>query len=495
LIGSLSNPSAKPILINQEVEDELADAVDLYLNQVASRWNLSTDPNERYESNFGLGFTRGLIDQEKYETLFRLADEAFESEFNRPGGAGRLTASSQVSPMRVQPIHKGELGGLDGTSCRSCHFSGGPDGAGSGSQLTLLRGDGDSLSSATLRDPPHVMGLGYLSLAAQTIQKAFKVQIKNATEYAQNTKTTRRFQLKAVGISFGWVKVDPHGKIDTSEVQGLSSDLKIRPFGWKGRHTHLADVVDEAFQVHHGLQSQSRLKTYTQPQQKKEIYLGAGSVYDPDQDGVQAELGDGHALTVASYLALLGIPTIKVPESTRLKIAWAQGKRHFKDLGCAACHVPFLRIPVHSLDLFQSNLSDSLTIDLKQGAQDPKPRQLDFSPNQYGQIFRGYPLFAFTDFKRHDMGANLAEPRAEILPDGSGSVPGSMWLTRPLWGLADTAPYLHDGRAQTVDEAILWHGGEAQSARHLYAVSTQKEQAELRVFLMSLSRPGVLLVE
>ena len=114
-----------------------------------------------------------------------------------------------------------------------------------------------------------------------------------------------------MGISFGWLTVSPDGTLDPSEVQGISSDLKVRPFGWKGRHAYLADVVDEAFQVHHGLQSQSRLKIYASSQKQKQIYLGEGSQYDPDQDGVQAELGDGHALTVASYLALLGFQRLK----------------------------------------------------------------------------------------------------------------------------------------------------------------------------------------
>ena len=58
----------------------------------------------------------------------------------------------------------------------------------------------------------------------------------------------------------------------------------------------------------------------------------------------------------------------------------------------------------------------------------------------------------------------------------------------PLWGLAETAPYLHDGRAGTIPEAILAHGGEATKARDAFAALAPKEQASLHVFLLSLTR-------
>ena len=92
------------------------------------------------------------------------------------------------------------------------------------------------------------------------------------------------------------------------------------------------------------------------------------------------------------------------------------------------------------------------------------------------------------------MGAQLADVRPEKLPDGS-IVAADEWLTRPLWGLADSAPYLHDGRAQTVEEAIRLHGGEANRARELYEALSDHERAQLHMFLMTLSRRATLLVE
>jgi CxxC motif-containing protein (DUF1111 family) len=63
-----------------------------------------------------------------------------------------------------------------------------------------------------------------------------------------------------------------------------------------------------------------------------------------------------------------------------------------------------------------------------------------------------------------------------------------VFLTRPLWGLAETPPYLHDGRAATIPTAILAHGGEAQPARDAFAALSPDDQASLHVFLLSLTR-------
>jgi len=62
-------------------------------------------------------------------------------------------------------------------------------------------------------------------------------------------------------------------------------------------------------------------------------------------------------------------------------------------------------------------------------------------------------------------------------------------VTARLWGIADTAPYMHDGRALTLNDAILMHGGEAQSARDNYAALAEADQAKLLELLLSLRTP------
>ena len=92
------------------------------------------------------------------------------------------------------------------------------------------------------------------------------------------------------------------------------------------------------------------------------------------------------------------------------------------------------------------------------------------------------PLFA--DLKRHDMGPRLAE--------SAGSPLDRFFTTARLWGVADTAPYLHDGRATTLTEAILWHGGEAEDARQAFADLSDSGKRDLLSFLRTLRTPGVL---
>ena len=86
----------------------------------------------------------------------------------------------------------------------------------------------------------------------------------------------------------------------------------------------------------------------------------------------------------------------------------------------------------------------------------------------------------YGDLKRHEMGPGLAENVDET---GHGA---SVWMTKELWGVGSTAPYLHDGRSTTLSEAILEHGGEAESARANFADLTDAQQAKLIRFLENL---------
>ena len=94
----------------------------------------------------------------------------------------------------------------------------------------------------------------------------------------------------------------------------------------------------------------------------------------------------------------------------------------------------------------------------------------------------GWMLPAYTDLRRHDLGATLADARDR---DGTSA---STFVTPPLWGLMRSGPYLHDARAPTVEDAILLHDGEARPARDAYAALAEPERAELRVFLATLTR-------
>lgn len=99
---------------------------------------------------------------------------------------------------------------------------------------------------------------------------------------------------------------------------------------------------------------------------------------------------------------------------------------------------------------------------------------------------QGQTIYPFSDMLLHDMGEGLSDGRRDFLASGNE------WKTRPLWGIGLTktvnpgAGFLHDGRAETLEEAILWHGGEAVKSRDEFAKLSKSERDNLIAFLGSL---------
>jgi CxxC motif-containing protein (DUF1111 family) len=106
--------------------------------------------------------------------------------------------------------------------------------------------------------------------------------------------------------------------------------------------------------------------------------------------------------------------------------------------------------------------------------------------------FQGIPaisnqtIYPYTDMLLHDMGDDLADGRSEGLADGKE------WKTRPLWGIGLTnivnghMNFLHDGRARTLEEAILWHGGEAENSKQFYTNLNEDDRDALLAFIKAL---------
>ena len=99
---------------------------------------------------------------------------------------------------------------------------------------------------------------------------------------------------------------------------------------------------------------------------------------------------------------------------------------------------------------------------------------------------RDQTIRPFTDLLLHDMGPGLADNM------GEANASGAEWRTAPLWSIGHTAgvsggeSYLHDGRARTLEEAILWHGGEGEASKEAFRNMTASERAALVKFLKSL---------
>ncbi|MGB8329181.1 MAG: di-heme oxidoredictase family protein [Polyangiales bacterium] len=144
------------------------------------------------------------------------------------------------------------------------------------------------------------------------------------------------------------------------------------------------------------------------------------------------ELSESELFDLVSFALLLAAPEPEEPSPQS-----DRGADVFRDIGCDKCHVPSLRGP--------------------RGA-----------------------IPAYTDLLLHDMGDELADG----FPMAQAS--GREFRTHPLWGVAAAVPYLHDGRARTIDDAIRRHGGEAVSSRDAYLALQSESRESLIEFLHSL---------
>jgi cytochrome c551/c552 len=172
-----------------------------------------------------------------------------------------------------------------------------------------------------------------------------------------------------------------------------------------------------------------------------------------------ARWDEAHVDAVAAWLAVLPEPIAETRMRDALLLRAARGRAAFQRVGCASCHTPSLAVSQPVLALGEGRGLD-LRARLSRDGEPP------------------YTVWAYSDLRAHDLGAALADP------DGS-----SHFVTAALWGLDSRGPYLHDGRAATVPEAIEAHAGEAAAARQQYRALPGPEQSDLRIFLASLTRP------
>lgn len=444
-----------------EIDALLADAQQIDARDQAEVWLAAAEAGEASEH---LPIQQADIDQGLYtkQDLFRFGDEFFDHPFTvSPDGYG------DGHFVAFRRVHDGVRGGLDTFSCSGCHSVGGPDGAGAFTQDALLGGDKDHETSANHRNAPALQGGGIVQALGAEMTLELQYQRDTALQAAVAHGKPVLQPLVTHSVSFGSIVVYPDGHADTSKLEGVDADLVVKPFGWKGNVSRLRRFVEDAARVHFGIQSQILCLAYQQ--HPDPAHMGPGpNWYDPDDDGHTHELEEGMLTAAAVYLAMLETPTIIPPADEGLRDRWAHGSALFTTTGCEDCHKRQLEL---------ANTFWHETADTTKG-------EVVLSLFQDGEQPRGTnDVKLFSDLKRHAMGAGLADPH-----DNEQGLPRDVFLTRPLWGLAETAPYLHDGRAATIPEAILAHGGEAQKARDAFAALSAADQADLHIFLLSLTR-------
>lgn len=259
--------------------------------------------------------------------------------------------------------------------------------------------------------------------------------------------------LEAVAASDILVKADP----DDDSGDGISGrpnmvrdpdtgEVTLGRFGWKAIKSSIRAQSAGAFSGDMGLSSPPEPDHFGDCTQAQADCRAL-------PHGAQAQLGaeevPGDLLDlVVFYSANLAVPERRDVDDPRV----LAGKKLFYAAGCTACHTPKY-------------------VTRRDAEREAHRFQL---------------IWPYSDMLLHDMGEGLADGRPE------GDADGSEWRTQPLWGIGLTqtvneeAKFLHDGRARTLLEAILWHGGEAQAARDQVVEMSPDDRADLIRFLESL---------
>jgi hypothetical protein len=396
------------------------------------------------------------------DELYQLGGQLFTLPLSRDMGLGGGDGPA------LRRIHDGRRGGPDATSCTACHWRGGLAGAGDAADVAFLRGDGIHQASAVARNPPSLAGAGLRERVAAELSAELRAQRDEAVAFAAAQGYAVQVPLAAKGIGFGRITAHPDGELDLAQLEGVDADLVVKPFGWKGTIATLRDAAEDALLVHHGLQSEHLVG------EGDAARVGVGGGSDPDGDGVSEEIGEGQVTALTLFVALQELPQEELPNDPYLASLWARGRLDFEALGCAACHVPELSLDDARWVLPHRYGGPALVVDLAREGAEPRLR-----PAADDGALR---VRLYSDLRRHRMGAALAEDRPE---QGAAD---DEFLTPPLWGVARSRPYLHDGRAPTLEDAILLHGGEAQASADAYAALDEHDRAPLRVFLTSLVR-------
>ena len=420
--------------------------------------------------------------------LRRMGGLLFSTMFTKLDGFGHGPVSAhEPDLLEMRPTLQGNgtflrVNGLDAQSCTECHsvlsnatvpFRFGVGGVGSGSANVMAKvtwvdptSGGEENFAGRFINPPFVFGSGGVEL----LGKEMTLDLQQLRAQARQNPGTH-VALVTKGVSFGSISCQQDGTCDTSQVEGVDADLVVRPFSRKGEFATVRAFDAEAMNFHFGMEPVEMV----------------GEGVDRDGDGVINEVSIGQISALHIFNTTLTPPAPFVNNPRCENSLWEvtlprnlcdaqDGRELFEQIGCADCHIPSL-----------TTTSPMLTYSFPEVPTDPTANVF------YRVDLRDYPTFfeeaeqgglvvpLFADLKRHDMGPELAESFGEEL--------AAQFTTARLWGVADTAPYLHDGRALTLTEAIVLHGGAARAARDAFVDLDAQEKETLLTFLRWLRTP------
>jgi CxxC motif-containing protein (DUF1111 family) len=243
------------------------------------------------------------------------------------------------------------------------------------------------------------------------------------------------------------------------ETKGRASRLKdgrVGRLGWKGQTANTEDFVLNACAVELGLEV---------PGHSQAVIPQAPKYRPPGLD-----LNADECAALVAYVRSLPAPVERRPtDPTEAK--YIQGGRAlFTGVGCTNCHMPKLGdvAGIYS-DLLLHDMGSEMGDD---GSYDPGDSSDDpLLPNpEIGSVAAG----------------GLGQKPASRTTKGATK---QEWRTPPLWGFRDSGPYLHDGRAQTLEQAVVMHGGQGEASARKFLELTPKDRLQVESFLKSLVAP------
>ncbi len=233
--------------------------------------------------------------------------------------------------------------------------------------------------------------------------------------------------------------------IPEATLTALSDENDADGDGISGRLNHVWDPEQQATVVGRFGWKANTSTLHLQVAGAFENDIGLSSIVFPEDDG-QRDLNDMQLEDATFFVSTSAVPAAALRDADAL-----EGNVLFHDFGCASCHVTTLETGAHPIAALANQ--------------------------------RIHP---YTDILLHDMGDRLSDGRPDFLAEGTE------WRTPALWGIglakivSPMVTFLHDGRAQTLEEAILWHGGEATAARESFRMATRAERTALIAFLDTL---------
>ena len=452
LIDSTQAPNTAKAGINKSLQDEIG----------AGRGNTLTPNSSIY-----------IISRDPYRSI-RRGRQLFQRKFTHAQGQGPNQGDG-LGDINTDIA----IGAGLSDSCASCH--GRPRGsAGTG---------GNVATRPDSRDAAHLFGLGLKEMLADEITTDLRTTRDLAIARARQTKHSVTSNLSSKGIAYGRITAKPDGSLDTSKVSGVDSDLRVKPFFAEGSTISIREFIVGALHNEMGLEASSDPDLLAASAGGR-VVTPSGMVLDGSKDKISAppqpdaENGNEIDPALVDHLEFYLLNYFK-PGHAAQSTQTNNGRRTFIKIGCASCHIADLTInhdrrvadvetAYDSVNgVFNSMFSTATTLYYTQDDGSGQP----LLKLPMGNLFLVKDIF--TDFKRHDLGLNFYER------NWAGTLQ-TQFLTRPLWGVGTTGPYGHDGRSITLNDVILRHGGEAQTARDAFAALMPLQASNLLSFLNSL---------